>query len=263
MQQSKGDIMLNRRDLLKSLGVASVFNLSTPSVAEEPKKKSVELQTSNRRLRYKHCEKFIANKADVFADFLSKTSALTDKVYKEAVGPLFTTKRVWRDLPDVNHLKAIFSRRKIGFLVFDACLYGDFFGEIVLDNDNHWVGKPITWCTLPCDSIYRIETVKGKLLEFQQSKESPDYASLSRATIDKASQEELAKSTAVRFRPNQIVHIRINCRKYHPYGTSCLEKESDGKSRSVFPPLGFPVIDSRVEEDLVLGIKELIDRMKL
>ena len=78
---------------------------------------------------------------------------------------------------------------------------------------------------LPADSIYRIETTKGKLLEFQQSKEGPDYQSLARVDVTQANDAELAQATAIRFAPEQIVHIRIgdDRKTFYPYGVSIIE----------------------------------------
>ena len=73
--------------------------------------------------------------------------------------------------------------------------------------------------------MFRIETTKGKLVEFQQGKEGPDYQSLQRSPITHATDQELAQATAIRFAPEQIVHIKIgdDRKTFYPYGISLIE----------------------------------------
>lgn len=101
---------------------------------------------------------------------------------------------------------------------------GDWFGEVVLDPENPKAGV-LKVTPLPADSIYRIETTKGKLLEFQQSKEGPDYQSLARVEVTQATDQELAQATALRFAPEQIVHMKIgdDRKTFYPYGISIIE----------------------------------------
>lgn len=101
---------------------------------------------------------------------------------------------------------------------------GDLFLENVIDPENPSAGI-LKVNILPCDSMYRIETTKGKLLEFQQSKEGPDYQSLSRVEVTKATEQDLAQATALRFAPEQIVHMRIgdDRKTFYPYGVSLVE----------------------------------------
>lgn len=101
---------------------------------------------------------------------------------------------------------------------------GDWFGEIVIDPENPKLGV-LKLNPLPADSIYRIETTKGKLLEFQQSKEGPDYQSLAKIDVAQANDAELAQATALRFTPEQIIHMRIgdDRKTFYPYGVSIIE----------------------------------------
>lgn len=103
-------------------------------------------------------------------------------------------------------------------------IYGDFFWEIVINIDNPKDGI-LNLVPLPSDSMYRIETTKGKLIEFQQSKEGPDYQSLSRVEITQATEADLQQATAIRFAPEQIVHLRIgdDRKTFYPYGVSLIE----------------------------------------
>jgi len=101
---------------------------------------------------------------------------------------------------------------------------GDFFMELIIDPENPADGI-MNVMPLPADSVYRIETTKGKLIEFQQSKEGPDYQSLARVEVTKATRADLQQATAIRFAPDQIVHIKIgdDRKTYYPYGVSLIE----------------------------------------
>lgn len=103
-------------------------------------------------------------------------------------------------------------------------LYGDLFYELILDLDNPDDGI-LKLSRLPAESMYRIETTKAKVVEFQQSKEGPDYQSLTRASVVQATDQEIMMATAIRFAPEQIVHIRIgdDRKTFYPYGVSVVE----------------------------------------
>ncbi len=107
----------------------------------------------------------------------------------------------------------------------NLCIMGDFFVETVINPDNPKEGiyKAVP---LPPESMYRIETTKGKLIEFQQSKEGPDYQAIVRAPmVSQAAEAELNQSMAIRFANSQIVHFRIgdDRKTFYPYGQSLIE----------------------------------------
>jgi len=103
-------------------------------------------------------------------------------------------------------------------------LYGDLFYELVINLDNPKDGV-MRITRLPPESMYRIETTKGRLVEYQQSKEGPDYQSLTRAPVAQATDMEIAQSTAIRFNPEQVVHARLgdDRKTFYPYGVSMVE----------------------------------------
>ena len=103
-------------------------------------------------------------------------------------------------------------------------LYGDLFYELVISLDAPGDGI-LKLTKLPAESMYRIETTKGKVVEFQQSKEGPDYQSLTRAPVTQSTDQEIMQATAIRFAPEQIVHIRIgdDRKTFYPYGVSMAE----------------------------------------
>jgi hypothetical protein len=117
-----------------------------------------------------------------------------------------------------------FDQKKIWNITKRTFINGDFFWEIIIDIENPKYGV-IGLVPLPPDSMYRIETTKGKLVEFQQSKEGPDYQSLARVEITQATDADLQQATAIRFAPEQIVHIRIGDDRstFYPYGVSLIE----------------------------------------
>lgn len=107
--------------------------------------------------------------------------------------------------------------------VKNTYIYGDWFGELVMQQDpKDGIAKI---APLPPDSIFRIETTRGRLVEFQQSKEGPDTHALTTVRVEDATEEQLASSKAIRFDPNQIVHVKVgDDRKiFYPYGVSLIE----------------------------------------
>jgi hypothetical protein len=117
-----------------------------------------------------------------------------------------------------------FDQKRIWNLAKLLFIYGDFFYEVIINPENPSEGI-YNLIPLPADSMYRLETTKGKLLEFQQSKEGPDYQSLANVDITQATDADLQQSTAIRFAPEQIIHIRIgdDRKTFYPYGVSLME----------------------------------------
>lgn len=117
-----------------------------------------------------------------------------------------------------------FDQKKTWDMAKRLFINGDFFYEVIIDPEDPKSGI-IGLNPLPPDSIYRIETTKGKLIEFQQSKEGPDYQSLARVEVTQATEADLQQATAIRFAAEQIVHIRIgdDRKTFYPYGISLIE----------------------------------------
>lgn len=115
-------------------------------------------------------------------------------------------------------------QKRIWNLAKQLFIYGDFFYEVVINPENPSEGI-YNLIPLPPDSMFRMETTKGKLVEFQQSKEGPDYQSLARIEVIQATDADLQQATAIRFAPEQIVHIRIgdDRKTFYPYGVSLVE----------------------------------------
>ena len=103
-------------------------------------------------------------------------------------------------------------------------IQGDFFLEMVINPDNPKEGI-YRAVPLPPETMFRIETVKGKLIEYQQSKEGPDYQAIIKGPVSELNDMELNQTTAIRFAPSQIVHFRIgdDRKTFYPYGQSLIE----------------------------------------
>ena len=101
---------------------------------------------------------------------------------------------------------------------------GDAFWEIVIDPEDPKAGV-LRVEDLPPENMYRIETIRGKVLEYQQGKEGPDYNALLKAPIEIATENELRQSLAIRFTKEQIIHLRIGDyrKSFYPYGVSLIE----------------------------------------
>lgn len=117
-----------------------------------------------------------------------------------------------------------FDQKKVWNLAKLLFVYGDFFFEVVINPDNPSEGI-YNLVPLPADSMYRMETTQGRLIEFQQSKEGPDFQSLARVEVTQATDADLQQATAIRFAPEQIIHIRIgeDRKTFYPYGVSLME----------------------------------------
>ena len=114
---------------------------------------------------------------------------------------------------------------RYGFAYFkDLIVNGDKFFEVVINPDKPSDGI-FKIIPLPPETMYRIETIKGRLIEFQQGKEGPDYQALAKGDVAQQTEAELAQSTAIRFAPAQVLHMRIgdDRRNFYPYGQSLIE----------------------------------------
>lgn len=122
------------------------------------------------------------------------------------------------------HRKMLNFNRRAFNLVKRLCINGDFFYEILINPQSPKDGI-LGLIELAPETMFRIETTKGKLLEFQQSSEGPDYESLVKCPVTSSTDEELNQSKAIRFTPEQIVHFKIgeDRKLFYPYGQSLIE----------------------------------------
>ena len=117
-----------------------------------------------------------------------------------------------------------FDQKKLWNVAKTLFIMGDFFWEIVINVENPKEGI-LNLMPLPAETMYRIETTKGRLVEFQQGKEGPDFQSLARVDVSQATETDLQQATAIRFAPEQIVHVKIgdDRKTFYPYGVSLIE----------------------------------------
>lgn len=220
---------MNRRDILKYGAAAlGLVGLGGISKSKEPAVETSSLPIIDDRanLRYYHqdrkryyetCEKFALE----HPGFLSY----------EVINPV--VRRITEHLKTIRYFNetAGWYLPKVYEITGQVALYGDWFGEIVPRQPELYFYPRVN--RLPPHTMYRIETIKGDLVEFQQTTMGcPDYKSLSECKVD--SPEAKNSPYAVRFKPSEIVHIRNlsghfnGIRRAHgcypyPYGTSALE----------------------------------------
>lgn len=117
-----------------------------------------------------------------------------------------------------------FNHDKMFNLAKRLFINGDYFMENCINPEDPKQGI-LRVKELPPECMYRIETNMGRLVEFQQGKEGPDYEALKRAPVTQATDAELMQATASRFHPEQIIHFRIgdDRENFYPYGQSLLE----------------------------------------
>lgn len=122
------------------------------------------------------------------------------------------------------HRRMLNFNRKLWPLTKRLCINGDGFYEIIINAGNPKDGV-LQVRELPPESMYRIETTKGKLLEYQQSNEGPDYEALTKSSVVDATDSELDQCKAIRFAENQIIHFRLgeDRKMFYPYGQSLIE----------------------------------------
>jgi len=135
----------------------------------------------------------------------------------------------------------------------NVCKYGDGFWELVIDPHNPQFGV-LKLNELDPHTMWRIQSKKGTLLEFQQTMMSPDYDVVikdiqERHNKDKNPFQSLTWSSRknsskhlIRFAPAQVIHVRIGSeeRGFKPYGISVLQ------------PARRPAYNLRLMEDSML-----------
>lgn len=184
---------------------------------------------------------------DSYREFLSSSDFVDlSKKLKPLAKSVHAT--LHEELPYLGHLfKKSLSLFKLEELLFEAVVYGDWFGEVISDPENSHLG-PLLVQALPSKTVFRIETTKGKVVEFQQSYEGPDLSVISKPINE--------PSTTVRFSPEQIIHVRVDCGKYYPYGTSRLEQSPFKNTPFVLDEPSLDGLEEQIVESIisVLGV---------
>ena len=122
------------------------------------------------------------------------------------------------------HRQMLNMNRRAWIWFKNMIVFGDWFVELIINPDNPKDGvyKAVP---LPPETMYRIETVKGRLIEYQQSKEGPDYQAIIKGPVTQQTEQDLQQTTAIRFAPAQVVHFKIgdDRKTFYPYGQSLIE----------------------------------------
>lgn len=128
---------------------------------------------------------------------------------------------------ELNYI--MFNRKRLNMnrrgheLFRSMCVKGDVFLEKIIDPDNPEEGLQRVE-EMPQETMFRLETNRGRLLEFQQSNQGPDLTVLNSSPTS-APDPELKQNNVTRFHPKQIAHIRIGGKRntFYPYGVSLIE----------------------------------------
>ncbi len=190
---------MNRREMIKSVGALAVVGAVPVTAQAEPIVQRVgRSPLSSRFLRYKKYDEMSKD-----WKYFKKLDLLSEAIHKRLI---------------------IANSSVVNQLI----VYGDCFVEILR-------GRPLwDWTKkdyiLPVNTMYRIETTKGKLLEFQQSAVGPDYQALT---------SNANSSFAMRFKPEEIIHFRVNAAD--PSVTKEMYKHYEASNRSALPfyPYGY------------------------
>lgn len=189
----------------------------------------------NRQQRYKEYDRLdntvpeIASGLNIYADDASQQdeNGHTFKIFAKNKAVLDELNFLFFQLLEIDD--TIWGRFR------NLCKYGDLILELVIDPSRPELGiQKIR--DLPCETIWRLETVRGRLLEFQQSTFGPDYRVLSDQPhggqntpgtwqFQIQGMQEMARGPIIRFTPDQIIHVRIGYERkgFYPYGVSIIE----------------------------------------
>ena len=205
--------MLNRREFVKSTA-GGLAVLACPFSTSQAK--PIHATLTNRQERYKK-----------YRTLLPKHEATIDKLVEKV-----------KDLCK-SPSKSIWGKQTSTELrshITNLLVYGDHFVLLMYDRKNCRDGITNLFPLLP-DTMYRIKTTRGQLVEFQQSQIGyPDYKAVAEKPLGKkkewydgsVSQETM--QPVVRFRSDEIVHFRLanNIVGFRPYGVSVIEDIEDG-----------------------------------
>jgi hypothetical protein len=244
---------MNRRQLFHAVGGGFLGFEGMRHFKPAPLEPNLSQFRTVRHQRYERYDNMLQNNSQITREMARKSIQIANRIYDRL------------NLRRYDSLN-LFNVIRLDNIIFQTARYGDWFGEMVFC-DSYAEGS-VFYQSLPADSIYRIETTKGKLLEFQQSKEGPDYAAIARCSVDQSPSNGSFDGTALRFSPEKIVHVRpvprnfvvddfhsdfrlyATRRLHYPYGVSAL---ASGKL----------VMDDGFENDMIEGVRELVGRFNL
>ena len=196
--------------------------------------------SSSRRQRYMQYEMLVEMMPEVRATletFADEASSYDPKSHVIQIH--CKDKGVKREL-EYLYFDALKVDSELHGIFYNACLYGDDFWELKINPENPEMGI-LGWVKLDPFMMWRIESNKGVLLEFQQSDLGPDYDIVEQDLIKKAAARAGQSANAmeyfywagrkaskdgacIRFAPAEMSHFRLGgSRKgFYPYGVSKL-----------------------------------------
>ena len=210
---------MNRREMLGGLCAATFgFKLSACENSTKPSATEIfpfaledvplPVKSLNRKQRYAKYKKMMCEDTDL--------SIKIGTIVQEAVNDA---------MPYCNF--HVCSPYQMLDMAEELAIMGDLFVEKITHESNL-----LKVSKLPAFSMFRIETIKGELLEFQQSMDGPDYAAISRCRVEDSKND--LESCSIRFKPSEIDHIRIGSflklRGFYPYGISLIECKNVAES---------------------------------
>jgi len=235
---------MNRRDFLKAGAAASVAGVlpanAKPSIDTPEVRKAWDLATG-RMERYQEYRTIMNDNFELNDKIQKIAGEAAKRVGECPSGDMLTLNDILNSGLKRGEMYTWVGGKSNAYMknlyrAYNLAVHGDGFYELIYNADYPFdtlIRRPVLSQELPADTVYRIETTKGKLVEFQQSKTGPDYAALSQPLEGTDPRLMLINnSTAIRFRPDQIYHLRIGPPIFQPYGTSLLEvvrKNPDAK----------------------------------
>lgn len=230
---------MNRREFIKSgmVGVAglnavSLLNLEDMSLNTELIKPRNIVYSNSRFNRYKRYVDLYQNSTDLNyrigqLAFQCTDAWMNSKLAKESF--LFGNDKALLRSVGADH-DDYFKAFNDYFKAFndyvynwakELAIFGDVFIEKIVDAHETLLGA----FSLDQFTMYRIETIKGKLLEFQQSNDGIDYVAIKRCFVQDTENPGHLKNKTVRFQPDLVVHVRNKdfeqCTREQPHEGPC------------------------------------------
>lgn len=171
--------------------------------------------------------------------------------YRTAAGEIFT-RVVWAGNPSLAN---VVTKEAVENIVWLAAVYGDVF--LTLSESGSHLGGGRTWIKRATASMYRIETVKGKVLEFQQGVHGVCYNCVVESSYESPQPLPMCAhqdNYVTRMKPERVVHIRPHRQTVFLYGGTVPSVSAYGHSSLL---LGHTEPSAEFVQEVEAGIKDL------
>ena len=252
---------MDRRDMLKTVGALAVGG-SLPAVSSG---KAISPLLTRRFERYVTYDRMMEDpdfSNEVYSFIAHTWCSVWKKIAKNHLVPTkWFPSPMNSDCPHFDYFRATLYCDNIVFpAIKNLTIYGDHFLEIIRDSGHSNLtiygygdhlekirNSGVFTQDLPLKTMYRIETIHGNLVEFQQSKEGPDYRKLINNPI------QINNNETGRFHPNDIHHMRVNVggKGFYPYGCAAIHLHQQKEKRN-----------EKFINDVVENFRELCVRLK-